>query len=61
VNPGGWRSVAGVMRYEHASEERNALLAEALNPSTLTEKCCPHPRALPDPIAHLARTTALHW
>ncbi len=30
----GWKSVAIAVRYEHASEERDALLAEALNPFT---------------------------
>ena len=28
---GGWKSVAMVVRYEHASEERDALLAQVLN------------------------------
>jgi integrase len=27
----GWKSVAMVVRYEHASEERDAFLAQALN------------------------------
>ncbi len=31
MSRGGWKSVAMVMRYEHASEERDALLAQALN------------------------------
>ena len=30
----GWKSVAIVVRYEHASEERDALLAQAQNPYT---------------------------
>jgi integrase len=34
MSRGGWKSVAMVVRYEHASEERDALLAEALNPYT---------------------------
>jgi hypothetical protein len=32
MSRGGWKSVAIVVRYEHASEERDALLAQALNP-----------------------------
>jgi hypothetical protein len=35
MSRGGWRSVAMVaVRYKHASEERNALLAQALSPYT---------------------------
>jgi integrase len=34
MSRGGWKSVAMVVRYEHVSEERDALLAEALNPFT---------------------------
>jgi len=34
MSRGGWKSVAMVVRYEHASEERDALLAQALNPFT---------------------------
>ncbi len=34
MSRGGWKSVAMVVRYEHASEERDALLAQALNPYT---------------------------
>ena len=34
MSRGGWRSVAMVVRYEHASEERDALLAQSLNPYT---------------------------
>ena len=29
---GGWKPVAMVVRYEHASDERDALLAQALKP-----------------------------
>ena len=36
MSRGGWRSVTMVVRYEHASEERDALLADALNPCTET-------------------------
>jgi integrase len=31
MSRGGWKSVAMVVRYEHASEERDSLLAQALN------------------------------
>ncbi len=31
MSRGGWKSVAMVMRYEHASDERDALLAQELN------------------------------
>ena len=31
MSRGGWKSVAMVVRYEHASEERDALFAQALN------------------------------
>jgi hypothetical protein len=34
MSRGGWKSMAMVVRYEHASEERDALLAQALNPYT---------------------------
>ena len=34
MSRGGWKSVAIVVRYEHASEERDALLAQAQNPYT---------------------------
>jgi hypothetical protein len=34
MSRGGWRSVAMVVRYEHSSEERDAYLADALNPFT---------------------------
>ncbi len=35
MSRGGWKSVAMVVRYEHASEERDAQLAQALNAFTL--------------------------
>ena len=31
MSRGGWKSVTMVVRYEHASEERDAMLAQALN------------------------------
>jgi hypothetical protein len=34
MSRGGWRSVTMVVRYGHASDERDALLADALNPFT---------------------------
>jgi hypothetical protein len=34
MSRGGWKSVAMVVRYEHASEERDALLAQVLDPFT---------------------------
>jgi integrase len=41
MSRGGWKSVAMVVRYEHASDERDAQLAQALNPYTLTENVVP--------------------
>ena len=38
---GGWKSVAMVVRYEHASEERDALLAQELNRYTEAPKMVP--------------------
>ena len=56
MSRGGWKSVAMVVRYEHASEECDAPLAQALNPYTFSETWCrsPSPR---NPFAHVARTT----
>jgi integrase len=34
MSRGGWKSVAMVVRYEHASGERDAQLAQVLNPYT---------------------------
>jgi integrase len=34
MSRGGWKSVAMVARYEHASEERDTFLVEALNQHT---------------------------
>ena len=34
MSHGGWKSAAMMVRYEHASEQRDALLAQALNPFT---------------------------
>ena len=60
MSRGGWKSVAMVVRYEHASEERDALLAQgtqrlrrcARTWSHSTERCNQE-------IAHVARTTTL--
>ena len=41
MSRGGWKSVAMVVRYEHASEERDALLAQALNSITLADNVVP--------------------
>jgi hypothetical protein len=38
---GGWKSVAMVVRFEHASEERDALLAQALNACTMGDNIVP--------------------
>ena len=41
MSRGGWKSVAMVVRYEHASEKRDALLAQALNPFTKGDNVVP--------------------
>jgi len=41
MNRGGWKSVAMVVRYEHASEERDAQLAQALNAFTAGDNVVP--------------------
>ena len=41
MSRGGWKSVTMVVRYEHASEERDAMLAQQLNAYTLTENVVP--------------------
>jgi hypothetical protein len=56
----GWKSMAMVVRYEHASEERDALLARALNPYQTAEMWC-RSGSSSNPIAHVARTTTLRW
>jgi hypothetical protein len=47
MSRGGWKSVAMVVRYEHASEERNALLAQALNQFAETSNVVPIANASP--------------
>ena len=41
MSRGGWKSVAMVVRYEHASEERDAQLAQALNALTMGDNVVP--------------------
>jgi integrase len=41
MSRGGWKSVALLVRYEHASEERNALLAQELNAFTVGNNIVP--------------------
>jgi integrase len=41
MSRGGWKSVAMVVRYEHASEERDAQLAQALNAFTMGDNVVP--------------------
>ncbi len=53
MSRGGWMSVAMVVRYEHASEERDALLAQALNAFMGTTSC--HSRGNSQEIAHMRR------
>ena len=43
----GWKSVAMVVRYEHASEERDALLAQELNQFAETSNVVPITKASP--------------
>jgi hypothetical protein len=56
MSRGGWKSVTMVVRYEHASEERDALLADALNPYTQTGMVVPIGLLNKKKIAHVART-----
>ena len=41
MSRGGWKSVAMVVRYEHASEERDAQLAQGLNAFTMGDNVVP--------------------
>jgi hypothetical protein len=41
MSRGGWKSVAMVVRYEHASEERDAQLAQGLNAFTMGDNVAP--------------------
>jgi len=47
MSRGGWKSVAMVVRYEHASEERDALLAQALNQVAESPNVVPIPSVSP--------------
>ena len=55
MSRGGWKSVAMVVRYEHASEERDALLAQALNPFTSGSNVVPIERGAEGDRARGAR------
>jgi integrase len=41
ISRGGWKSFAMVARYQHASEERDAQVAQALNAFTLGDNVVP--------------------
>jgi hypothetical protein len=56
----GWKSMAMVVGYEHASEERDALLAQALNPYTNGGNVVSIGSSS-NPIAQVACTTTLRW
>ena len=47
MSRGGWKFVAMVVRYEHASQERDALLAQALNPYTEGSNIVPSATSAP--------------
>jgi integrase len=55
MSRGGWKSVTMVVRYEHASEERDALLAQALNAMTQSESVTPIGPSDSGDRAHSAR------
>jgi integrase len=55
MSRGGWKSVAMVVRYEHASEERDALLAQALNQFAESPNVVPITSASPGDRARSAR------
>jgi integrase len=55
MSRGGWKSVAMVVRYEHASEERDALLAQVLNQLAESPKVVPIKSASPADRARSAR------
>jgi integrase len=58
MSRGGWKSVTMVVRYEHASEERDALLAQALNLITQSENVTPIGEPASGDRAHDARKDA---
>ena len=41
MSRGGWKPVAMVVRYEHTPEERDAMLAQALNAVTMGDNVRP--------------------
>ena len=55
MSRGGWKSVAMVVRYEHASEERDATLAQSLNAFTMGDNVVPLTQGLPGDRARGAR------
>jgi len=54
MNRGGWKSVTMVVRYEHASDRRDAQLADALNPFTQVEFPEPTPNQFTEDRARSA-------
>jgi integrase len=54
MSRGGWKSAAMVVRYEHASEERDALLAQALNQFAENSNVVPIANASPGDRARSA-------
>ena len=55
MSRGGWKSVAMVVRYEHASEERDAFLAQALNQFVESANVVPITSVSPGDRARSAR------
>ena len=55
MSRGGWKSVAMVLRYEDASEERDAKLAQALNAFTMGDNVVPLTREFSADRARAAR------
>ncbi len=60
LSRGGWKSVAMVVRYEHASEERDAQLAQALNAFTMGDNVVPLTHELTGDRAR-ARARRVRW
>jgi hypothetical protein len=54
MSRGGWKSVAMVVRYEHASEERDALLAQEFNRYAETSNVVPIAEGLQPDRARIA-------
>ena len=55
MSRGGWKSVAMVVRYEHASEERDELLAQSHNAFTMGDNVVPLTHELSGDRARSAR------